>query len=312
MRRKQYDEALDKAYKDGKIKDETEAQLQSLIEQARQYYQKGNIKLATQCAQQAIEGKVNDPSAYDILARCHFDMQNYLKALEVIDAGTSIFMDNLDLYWLGARIATVGTQNYDDAQGRVNKLLELAPNNSIGYSEQIFLHLRKGDEDLAFKEIDSYVAAHPQDVGFKRGVAYDIDSYSNGCYYYDQVQNAMFIADKAYLGMFYLDGTGTAPDEKAAFFWLSKCPDIDWSGLGLCKCYLFGRGTARDVDKGIRILMDIAKPQSSNVFVEDARKLARECARQGLPIPKSFLSEIEEADNRESALLDELIATFNE
>ncbi len=196
LRRKQYDEALDKAYKDGKIKDDTEAKMQSLIEQARQYYRKGNIKLAAQCAQQAIEGRVNDPSAYDILARCHFDMQNYPKALEVIDAGTSIFADNIDLHWLGARIATVGTKNYDDAQNRVNQLLTIAPDNSIGHSEQIFLHLRKGDEDLAFQEIDSYVAAHPQDEGFKRGVAYDIDAYSNGCYYYDQAQNATFIADK--------------------------------------------------------------------------------------------------------------------
>lgn len=196
LKRKQYDEALDKAYKNGKIKDEIEAQMQSLIEQARQYYRKGNIKLAAQCAQQAINGKVNDPLAYDILAKCHFDMQNYPKALEVIDIGTSIFTDNLDLYWLGARIATVGTQDYDNAQERVNKLLELAPDNSIGHSEQIFLHLRKGDEDLAFQEIDSYVAAHPQDEGFKREVAYDIASYSNGCYYYDQTQNATFIADK--------------------------------------------------------------------------------------------------------------------
>lgn len=196
MRRKQYDEALDKAYKNGKIKDDTEVQMQGLIDQARQYYKKGNIKLAAQYAQQAIDGKVNDSSVYDILARCYFDMQNYPKALEVIDSGTSIFTDNLDLHWLGARIAIVGTQNYDDAQNRVNQLLAIAPDDSIGHSEQIFLHLRKGDEDLAFQEIDSYVAAHPQDEEFKRGAAYDIDAYSNSCYYYNQAQNATFIADK--------------------------------------------------------------------------------------------------------------------
>lgn len=196
LRRKKYNEALDKAYKDGKIKDEIETQMKNLIEQARQYYRKGNIKLAAQCVQEAIEGKVNDPSAYELLARCHYDMQNYPKALVVIDEGTSIFTDNLELHWYGARIATVGTQDYEDAQNRVNRLLEIAPDNSIGHSEQIFLHLQKGEEDLAFQEIDSYVAAHPQDEGFKRGVAYDIDSYSNECYYYDQKQNATFIADK--------------------------------------------------------------------------------------------------------------------
>ena len=149
LRRKQYDQALDKAYKNGKIKDETEVQMQGLVERARQYYRKGNIKLAAQYAQQAVDGKINDPVAYDLLARCYFDIQNYLKALEVIDVGTSVFTDNLKLHWLGARIATIGTRNYDDAQNRVNRLLEIAPDNSIGHSEQIFLHLRNGKEDLA-------------------------------------------------------------------------------------------------------------------------------------------------------------------
>lgn len=195
-RRKLYDEDLDKAYKAGRIKDETEAKMKSLLDQARQYYRKGNIKMAAQCAQEAIDGKVNDPSAYDLLARCHYDMQNYPKALDVIDAGTTIYTDDLNLYWLGARIASVGTKDFDDAQKRVNKLLEMAPDNSIGHSEQVYLHLQKGDEDLAFQEIDSYIAAHPQDDGFKKNVAYDIDSYSNGFFYYDQAHDASFIADK--------------------------------------------------------------------------------------------------------------------
>lgn len=197
LRRKQYDEALEKAYKDGVIKDETEQKMKSLLEQAMAYYRKGNIQLAAKCAQEAIDGKINDPKAYDILARCYLDMQNYPKAIDTIDAGVGIYSDNLDLHWLGARIATVGMQNYDDAQVRVNKLLELAPDKSIGHSEQVFLHLRKGNEDLAFREIDTYIAAHPLDEGFKRGVAYDLDTYSNGCYYYDAAQNASFIANKS-------------------------------------------------------------------------------------------------------------------
>lgn len=196
VKRKLYDEALDVAYKKGVIKDETEQKLKSLLEQAMAYYRKGNIKLAAKSAQEAIDGKVNDPKAYDLLARCYFDMQNYKQALDVIDSGIAVFTDNLDLHWLGARIATVGTKDFDDAQQRVNALIELAPDKPIGHSEQIYLHLRKGDEDLAFNEIDSYIASHPEDEGFKKGVAYDLDSYSNTCYYYDEAQNATFIADK--------------------------------------------------------------------------------------------------------------------
>lgn len=197
VKRKLYDEALDVAYKKGVIKDESEQKLKSLLEQAMAYYRKGNIKLAAKSAQEAIDGKVNDPKAYDLLARCYFDMQNYKQALDVIDSGIAVFTDNLDLHWLGARIATVGTKDYDDAQQRVNALIELAPDKPIGHSEQIYLHLRKGDEDLAFNEIDSYISSHPEDEGFKKGVAYDLDSYSNTCYYYDEAQNATFIADKA-------------------------------------------------------------------------------------------------------------------
>ena len=196
LKRKEYDEVLDKAYKEGKIKDNVEVKLNNLVDEARRYYRKGNIKLAVQYTEEAIQGKVNNPMAYDILARCRFDMQEYDKAMEAVDAGIEIFTDNIDLCWLGARIATVGTQNYEDAQNRVNKLIEMAPDSSIGHSEQIYLHLRKGDEELAFQEIDTYIAAHPTDEGFKRGVAYDIDSYSNSCYYYDKAKNETFIADK--------------------------------------------------------------------------------------------------------------------
>jgi tetratricopeptide (TPR) repeat protein len=197
IKRKQYDEALDKAYKDGIIKDVTEQQLQSLIDQAKAYYRKGNIKLAAKCAQEAIDGKVNAPDAYDILARCHFDMQQYPQAVGTVDDGIKVFPDNMHLHWLGARIATIGTKDYDDAQRRVNILLEMAPDHPLGHSEQIYLHLRKGDEDLAFQEIDSYIQSHPEDEVFKRGTAYDLDSYSNSCYYYDNSDNSTFIADEA-------------------------------------------------------------------------------------------------------------------
>jgi len=196
-KRQAYDQALELAYQAGRIVDVAEEKLQTILDQARAYYRKGNIKLAAKFAEEAVAGEVNDVSAYDLLARCYFDMNTYDKALGVVDHGISIFKTDLNLHWLGARIATIGTKNFENAQQRINRLLELAPNNSIGHSEQVYLHLRSGDEKLAFQEIDSYIAAHPDDNNFKRGVAYDLDTYSNTCYYYDAAQNATFIADKA-------------------------------------------------------------------------------------------------------------------
>ena len=93
---------------------------------------------------------MNDASAYDLLARCYFDMNTYDKALGVVDHGISIFKTDLNLHWLGARIATIGTKNFENAQQRINRLLELAPNNSIGHSEQVYLH------SVSYTHLDVY------------------------------------------------------------------------------------------------------------------------------------------------------------
>lgn len=196
VKRKLYDEALDKAYKAGQINNEEEEKLKNALEQAKAYYRKGNIKLAAKFAQEAIDGQIGDPAAYDILARCYFDSDNPKRALEVVDQGTKVFTDNLDLHWLGARIATVGTNDYDDAQRRINVLLEKAPDNAIGHSEQVYLHLHKGEDELAFSEIDSYIAAHPSDENFKKNVAHDMDTHARNVCYYHAEDGGTFIADK--------------------------------------------------------------------------------------------------------------------
>lgn len=74
IKRQQYDQALELAYKAGKIRDVAEEKLLSLLEQAKAYYRKGNLQLATKFAEEAIEGKVNDVSAYDLLVHCYFEM----------------------------------------------------------------------------------------------------------------------------------------------------------------------------------------------------------------------------------------------
>lgn len=196
FRRKQYDQALEQAYKAGKISDANEEKLHTLLDQAKSYYRRGNIQLATKCAEEAIEGNINDVSAYDLLVHCYFESAAYDKALDVVDQGLKVWDNNVKLHWLGARIATIGTRDYQDAQQRINTLIEITPDQSIGYSEQVYLQLSKGDEKLAFQEIDNYLAKHPEEDKFKRDVAYDLDSYSNVCYYYDETQNASFIADK--------------------------------------------------------------------------------------------------------------------
>lgn len=194
--RKQYDKSLEEAYKKGIIKDEQETKMNSVLDQALEYYKKGNIKLAVEYAQEAINGNVNNPLAWDTLARCYYIMENHGKALDTVDAGLKIFTDNIELNWLGARIATVGTHSYEDAQKRINRLIEIAPDRSVGYAEQIFLHLSNDNEELAFQEIDKYIEAHPQDNEFKRNVAYDVIHFSNSSFIQDPQSETYIIADK--------------------------------------------------------------------------------------------------------------------
>lgn len=196
IKREKYDEELEKAYKNGTIKDNFEEKLKDLVSQAKAYYRKGNIKAATQVAQEAVDGEVNDPDAYDILARCYFEVSKYDGALDTVDRGIDIFKDDMQLHWLGARISTVGKQDYDEAQQRINRMLEIKPESPLAHSEQIYMHLRKGDEELAFKEIDTYIESHPNNEAFKKSVAYDLNNYSNKCLYNDTAQNTSYIADK--------------------------------------------------------------------------------------------------------------------
>lgn len=190
-------------------------------------------------------------------------------------------------------------------------------NHPVGLYKMGVLHMHSQEHDIAMKYFQKAA-----DLGHGGAYYFLATYYMDGNVvqkneqrafeYYRRAAELGDEAGQAYLGMCYLDGTGTDKNEKAAFFWLSKCPDIDWSGLGLVKCYINGLGTSQNVNKGLKILMDIAKPHSSNVFVTEARTLARECANKGLPISAKFIAEIDAADKKESDLIDELIATFNE
>lgn len=196
LNRKNYDKELDEAYANGIIKDKTEEKLKTTLEQARQYYNKGNIKMAIELAQKTIDSGINNSDAYDLLAICYADRQEYNKALEIIDTGINIFKDVINLYWRGARVANISKQ-FDIAQKHINKLIELEPNSYIGYAEQIFMHLlNQKNKDLAFKEIDDYINKKPDDNEFKRTVANLLCSYSNTCFYYDPESDSLFIPNQ--------------------------------------------------------------------------------------------------------------------
>jgi len=194
--RKAYDKALDKAYQNGMVNDEAEAQARDALEKARQFYMKGQIQLAAKFALEAINNKVNDPTAYEILAKCYYDSGEYVSSVQTVDKALTIYVDNPYFLWLSARINTI-IDKYDVAQQRINRMLELDPTSSKAHAEQIHFYMYSGQEAIAFQQIDQYVAQNPNDVEFKQETAYNLISFTNTCYLEDADTGSLVIADKA-------------------------------------------------------------------------------------------------------------------
>lgn len=193
--RKSYDKELDKAYKAGMVNDEAEAQARDALEKAKQFYAKGQIQLAAKFALEAINNKVNDPTAYEILAKCYYDSGDYSASIDTVDKALTVYVDNTYFLWLSARINTI-VEHYDVAQQRINRMLELDPNSSQAHAEQIHFYMYAGKEDIAFQQIDQYVGQNPDDTDFKRETAYNLISFTNTCYLEDAKTGSLVIADK--------------------------------------------------------------------------------------------------------------------
>jgi len=193
--RKSYDKELDKAYQAGMVNDEAEAQARDALEKAKQFYAKGQIQLAAKFALEAINNKVNDPTAYEILAKCYYDSGDYSASIDTVDKALTVYVDNTYFLWLSARINTI-VERYDVAQQKINRMLELDPNSSQAHAEQIHFYMYAEKEDIAFQQIDQYLAQNPNDTDFKRETAYNLISFTNTCYLEDADTGSLVIADK--------------------------------------------------------------------------------------------------------------------
>ena len=96
IKRQQYDQALELAYKAERLEMLQKKNYFRCLNKAKAYYRKGNLQLATKFAEEAIEGKVNDVSAYDLLVHCYFENGIYEKALDIVDKGLCSFARDLN------------------------------------------------------------------------------------------------------------------------------------------------------------------------------------------------------------------------
>lgn len=195
-KREKYDRDLEKAYKEGKINVENEGKAKDLLEQADQLFKRGRFKQAVECALEAIENSPTNEDAYDLAIRSYASLEQYDSAFNLLNKAISSVTNKDYFVWLSARLYIVGLHNYEAAQEKINILLAANPDSEVARSEQIFLYMYAGKEDLAFQEIDSYLAQHPGANKFRKDMAYNIIKFSNSSYVVDPEDGVSIIADK--------------------------------------------------------------------------------------------------------------------
>lgn len=195
-RRKEYDTILDAAYEAGRIDVEAQAMAQNLYEEIEALFMKGNYRGAIRKCMDALNNNVRDYRIYILLAQSYFALNDPNRSLSTVDDGLKVHPNNLPLLRAGARFANEGKQDYDRAQGYVNKMMEIDPESPLAASEQSYLYVSVGKEDLAYKLIDEYVEKHPNDMSFRKDVAYDLVGHSYTCYTKDPNSDAYVIASE--------------------------------------------------------------------------------------------------------------------
>ena len=195
-RRKKYDTLLDAAYNEGKIDVEAQNIAQSLYEEIEALFMKGNYNIVIRKCMDALDNNVRDYRIYILLAQSYYALKNPDRSIATVEDGLKANPDNLQLLKAGARFANEGKKDYSKAQEFVNKIYEVEPEGPIAASEQSYLYLSMGKEDLAYKLIDDYMERHPGDMDFRRDVAYDIIGYSYTYYTLDPSSEAYVIASE--------------------------------------------------------------------------------------------------------------------
>lgn len=195
-RRKEYDRALDAAYQAGRIDVAAHTLAQDIYEEIEAMFVKGNYRRAANRCLEALNDGVHDYRIYILLAQSYFAMNDPDNSIKTVESGLQVHPDNIPLLRAGARLSNEGKHDFDRAQRYVNRMMEIDAKNPMSISEQSYLYLNSGKEDLAYKLIDEYVEEHPNDQKFRKDCAYDLIGHSYECYTKDPNGGAYVIASQ--------------------------------------------------------------------------------------------------------------------
>ncbi|MCD7764120.1 MAG: hypothetical protein LUI14_13190 [Lachnospiraceae bacterium] len=195
-RRKEYDKQLDAAYATGKIDVEAQKAAQDIYEEIEAMFLKGNYRGAIRKCMEALNNNICDFRIYLLLAQSYFALHDTDHSLESVEDGLRVHPDNLPLLKAGSRFANEGKKDFNRAQRYVNRMMEIDPQSPLAISEQSYLYLNTGREDLAYQMIDDYMEKHPSDVQFRKDCAHDLIGHSYSYYTKDPSSEGYVIASE--------------------------------------------------------------------------------------------------------------------
>ncbi len=176
----QYNADLQVAYANNQVDMAAQKASADFLDEIQKLYMAGKYALVIQRCVSELDRGVVDINVYVWLARSYWMVDKDQQALDTVDKGLKVDSKNIDLMRVGSRIYTDDMKDYDAAQNMINKMI--AVNESLGTAEQVNLFTAFGKEDVAYKTIDDYVAAHPYDEAFKENCANDLIGRAYKCY----------------------------------------------------------------------------------------------------------------------------------
>ena len=196
-RRKEYDLKLETARQANMIDMEAQKLAQDLYEELLAMFAKGNYNGVLQRCMEALNRNIRDYRLYILMAQSYMALNNPDNSIKTIDNGLQVHPDNMPLLRAGARLANTGMNDFDKSQQYINRMMEIDSENNLAVSEQSYLYLTNGKQDLAYQLVDEYMEKHPNDMDFRKNCAYDMIGYSySSCYTKDPDNGAAIIASQ--------------------------------------------------------------------------------------------------------------------
>lgn len=190
-----YDKELEKAYKNGKVSEEVKPITGDFLSELANTLAIGDCGGVVRKCTEALNNNVKDVRLYHYLAMANYGSDNIKLAFNAITLALTEYPNDFFALRLGARYSTeVGAYEY--AQGYINRMFEIYPENPTTISEQCYLYEQMGKEEMAFKLIDEYLEKNPTDEDFRRACAYDLVALSHSFYIEDSSSGSMIIASQ--------------------------------------------------------------------------------------------------------------------